>query len=407
MRKLLTIIVFLLVLALAAAPALMGLAIDRVGNAALKDAKAHAGDIVVESGTIDGGYLSSAVTATLRPASSYESVRADLTVRHFLPLGRLAGVHGQLTGAIGQHRVVGDIGFALDSEWTISPQAGSGSGEARLAVDKDVRNLLLQLTELSVNDVVRAATGDVQFQTTTTTSWSARADISVKQLTVADFAASDIDMETTAAREAEDLSLDFSAEALGYTWQNTSGDSARGRLRIRQLHAPTIERLVKALQEISENDLPNADQQVQQAFFTALGPILVHQPIIDTLEGKTRSDKGNAEFIVSGRVTERPPSNFLSDLDALMGVVELRIEAEFSEPMIQWWAARKVAEEYPFVDQPQLQDELRREAILTLQNNGIIRPVVGGYEMNINYKPGRVVLNGQAMSLPDGFFSQM
>ena len=407
MRKLLTIVVFLLVLALAAAPGLMGLGINHVGNSALKNAQAHPGDIVVESGTIDGGYLSSAVKTTLRPADSEGLIQTDMTVRHFLPLGRLAGVNGQVSGAAGQYRVDGDIGFALDSVWTIAPSDGTGSGEAVLTLDKEIGDVSLQLGALSVQDVLQGATGEVTFQKAAADSWTAGSDLDMERVAVTGLAASNVELRTTASRAADNLSLELIGQTGTYSLHAISGPSVSGRLRMKQLHAPTIEQLVDAISQIRKNNSPNADQQLQQALFTALGPILIHQPVIETLEGDISSSLGNAEFALSARVIERPPSNFLSNLDALMGVVEFEIEAEISEELMQWWAARKVAEEYPFVDQPELQEQLRTEALFTLQNNGLIRPIVGGYEMNIDYQPGRVILNGQAMSLPDGFFSQM
>lgn len=400
MRRLLIVLLVLVCVLALAIPWLVGLGVqDRFEELTAQDSRI-AGRQVGEH-RLDRGWFASEIAVELVETGSdpwlYRSAIDHGPFTASPP--RWASAHGVLETGAGE----------LAMDWWITPD-GSLNGQVRPAPDLGAGSLSFQtsgadtvarLENLHLPPLLSGAGGQVAIAQPRPDAAQWSAQLTAQRLALqAPIELQELALDSEGRRLGEALAMVLRLRAQRLRYAGLELDQPQIHLDLDQLHLPTLRQLGQSLDNF---DLGADPARLRNLLVTSLAPLLYQQPEIRALRLAANSERGAFEAELSARFIRRPPAGFVGDFSQLASVLELEGQGRLDEGILTWWAARQVRREYPGLSDPGYYDALAQRYIESLLENRILVPDADGYRFELDYQPGRLLLNDQPRSLPDGW----
>ena len=405
MRRFILFLLLLAILIVLGAPALVGVGVERYYPELAAQLDGRIDGRRVQGLAVDQGWFASGVRFELaapdRPAWQYRSRLVHGPLDSWPPGLLSASGRMESTGAS-----LAEIQYKVeldgDVAGTLRPAEGVGSGSMAFHVSEGSGRTRMQLRDLTFAPLASGLAGEVVIDDADTAHARWTADLTAARLQPdPDISVDQLELDVDAARNGDDLRLSLGVNAATIDAIGRSARDLRLSLKLDKVHLPTVVHLSNALQQIDPSNLDG----LRSTLVTSLGPLLYHQPRLDALELTTETSLGPLELRGEGKLLERPPPGFVTNFALLARVLDLQLAGSFDQRYAQEWARREVTSTYGTLVDAALARELEAGMVQNLEANGVLVPEGDRYRFELHYTPGRLVLNGQAMSLPDDWLA--
>lgn len=397
MRKFLKWTSVILLLLVLAAPALLGQILARALPEAVENYARDQG-LVVHSAQFDAGWFTTDIVIAL--GDEQRALDAQLTARHLLPPGQLISTEGTVRAPL-PASLEATINYTLDVAVILHPTDGAGRSTLNATHRGGQISLAFQDFSLPAYQLT-GLTGELQWRRQQADDFTLAGTLNVDHWSLDQGGGDSLGLTLDARRQGNNLALDVLATAAAGRWMDRELTDANLDLALRDLHAPTLEHLVAALE--AAEDAVDPELARAQAVGTALGPLILNRPQLERGHLRFGSQVGPADATFDARFLRAPSTAFIQQPSVLMRVLEINGRAQLSEGIARVYARRQAAQRYLLPADPETLRLIEDEVLTNLVNNGVLVPQDGGFGVDFEYIPGRVNLNGQSMSLPDDFF---
>jgi len=131
--------------------------------------------------------------------------------------------------------------------------------------------------------------------------------------------------------------------------------------------------------------------------------LLANMPKIPQLEVRFTDPTGPITAKGSVDILEPPPAGFMTHGDLILDVLKFEFQGKFPQSWALKQAKAKAAQDFPGLSDEQAFTGIAEETLSNLEANAVLKPEDSDYHFDTRFDRRKLTLNGQSMSLPNGF----